>query len=326
MANTKSLDLEASSGQFAYITDANQTGLDITGDMTIMAWIKPESFPAIGADYILVSKYYNATGHTSFVLTLRGESASQVALLMGISANSNNVYFITVSAPTLTIGAWNHIAMVYNQGATSIEFFVNGVSLGVNTDSRMTSIANTDADFAIGVYQPATAPYDGLIDEVRIFNSTKNAAQILADYQRELAGNESNLQGYWDFDDSYNDKTSNHNNLSISGTPVFSSDVPFIDNTTTSTSTTSTSTTSTSSSTSTSTTSTSTSTTSTSTSKTTSTSRTTSTSTSRTTTSTSTTSTSSSTTSTSSSTSTSRTTSTSTTTTLDLSLIVEQTN
>jgi hypothetical protein len=38
--NTHSLDLELSSSQYAYITDANQTGLDITGDFTIEAWIK----------------------------------------------------------------------------------------------------------------------------------------------------------------------------------------------------------------------------------------------------------------------------------------------
>ena len=42
-ANTHSTDLESGSSQYWSITDASQTGLDITGDFSIEGWVKLES-------------------------------------------------------------------------------------------------------------------------------------------------------------------------------------------------------------------------------------------------------------------------------------------
>ena len=56
MANSHSLDLESSSSQYASITDASQTGLDITGDLTIELWAKFESLPS-EYNYSIVSKW-----------------------------------------------------------------------------------------------------------------------------------------------------------------------------------------------------------------------------------------------------------------------------
>jgi hypothetical protein len=39
------IDLEEANSERLYITDAAQTGLDITGNLTMQAWVKPESVP-----------------------------------------------------------------------------------------------------------------------------------------------------------------------------------------------------------------------------------------------------------------------------------------
>jgi hypothetical protein len=53
--NTNSLDLEASSSQYASHADA--TALSITGNLAIEATITPESLPAIGNSMVLASKW-----------------------------------------------------------------------------------------------------------------------------------------------------------------------------------------------------------------------------------------------------------------------------
>ena len=44
-ANTHSIDLESGSSQYLSIADVSQTGLDITGDMTIACAVRVESLP-----------------------------------------------------------------------------------------------------------------------------------------------------------------------------------------------------------------------------------------------------------------------------------------
>ena len=212
----------------------------------------------------------------------------------------------------MVVDTWYHIALtcdVSQPSATTFELYLNTTSQGNGTSilsANPSAISDNTTAFCVGCGLNNGVPlrfFDGLIDDIRVWNDIRTSSEISANYQRELAGNEANLQGYWKLNNNYLDQTTNDNDLTPSGTPVFSTDVPFADSTTTSTSTTSTSsstTTTTSSSTSTSTSTTGT-----------------NTSTSTTTTSTSTTTTSTSTTSTSTST-------TSTSTTLDLKFTVEQ--
>jgi hypothetical protein len=45
------------------------------------------------------------------------------------------------------------------------------------------------------------ASFDGLLDEVRVWNVARTQAQIRADMNRTLAGNEPGLVGYWRLDE-----------------------------------------------------------------------------------------------------------------------------
>jgi hypothetical protein len=196
---------------------------------------------------------------------------------------------------TLLPGTCTHLALSWTVSTSTLEVVKDGVSLGTYTGIA-TSIHDNASSFAVGAHKNSAGEwtdfFDGRLDDVRIWNTARTAAQILANYQRELGGNETNLQAYWKLNNSYLDSTSNNNTLTPSGTPAFQTGACFLDATTTSTSTTTTSTSTTTTSTSTTTTSTSSSTTTTSTSMTTTSTSTTTTSTSLTTTSTTTTSTS----------------------------------
>lgn len=284
---------------------------------------KADNYGGAGGSGRIHIDYYNSyTGTTTPTIDATQDStitADNYALRLLISSDGTNEEEYSRNT-SFAEGSCVHVAAVYDSGVATTTFYKDGISLG-DSVKTLTSIHLDTAQLIIGGYKNSlgniTGFYDGYLDDIRIWNITRDASEILTNYQRELAGNEGNLKAYWKFNNSYADSTGNGNTLSVSGTPVFTSNVCFSDSTTTSTSTTSTSTSTTSTSTS------RTTSTSSSTSRTTSTS-TTSTSTSTTSTSTSQTTTSTSTTSTSSSTSTTTSTSTSTTTTLDLSLIVEQ--
>jgi len=212
MANTHSLDLEASSSQYASITDASQTGLDITGDITIEAWIKLESD---SSSYSIVSKQDGS--ENGYALTYQGGSNDR--FVFGVSG-TNKLSYTTLSTET-----WYHIASVYDASAGTNDIYVNGVALTRMT-GLPTSITDTTADFKFGK-STYDGYFDGLIDEVRVWNDIRTVTEIADNYERELVGNEANLQGYWRLNNNYLDETSNNNDLTASGSPVFSTDVPF---------------------------------------------------------------------------------------------------
>jgi hypothetical protein len=193
----------------ASITDASQTGLDITGDMTIECWFNVDSFsgnePLVAKDSA-VSRGYNlfvASGSVGFIV---------------------NGTQKTVKVDSWTTGVWYHVALTYDASAGTANVYVMGKQVGQMT-SLPTSIPNSSADFIIGEDGFASG-FTGLIDDVRIYNDIRTASEINDNFQAEISGSTGNLQGYWKLNNDYTDETSNGNDLSATGSPAFVTTLP----------------------------------------------------------------------------------------------------
>lgn len=230
MANTHSLELEASSSQMAFITDDAQTGLDLSPTFTIQFWLKLES----GSTYQgLVNKDDDTQASTrNYGVLLFNDNK-----IYAIVGDGSGQYDFFASSTAVTIGTWEHWAItcdVGNVAATTFEFFKNGSSLGHGTQqvgNNISAMANSSAKFIIGGRQDLETlydiPLDGKIDDVRVYNTIRTEAQIAADMSQEAVGDEAGLVGYWKFNNDFADATTNNNDLTAIGSPVFSTDVPF---------------------------------------------------------------------------------------------------
>jgi len=228
MANINSLDLELGSSQQLEITDAAQTGLDITGDLTIECWIKPESTTA---EHTFVGKWEDGTGDYRCYLFRYVHGVTQLQFAVSSDGTTGNTTSGVVTY-AISAGTWYHVAAVYDASAGEVDFYVNGAHQGSTATGMKTSIADTGAVVGIGCKNATGTPthfYDGLIDEVRIWAEERSAANILANYKKELTGSETNLKAYWKLNGNYLDQTANNNDLTAINTPVFSTDVPFND-------------------------------------------------------------------------------------------------
>ena len=221
MANTHSLNLELDSSQFA--SRADTASLSIIGDLTLEAWLKPESTAGAG---LIVGKMYVGGSDRSYAFFL--DSNDTLRLLISPDGSSATAASTT---DTITTDVWSHVAVSYDASAGTCQFYING-SASQSGSGLDTSIQDNDSNFSIGARDTEGTPagfYDGLVDEVRVWNDIRTAAEISAYYQVELSGNETGLVGYWRLNNDYLDQTSNDNDLSATGSPVFSTDVPFID-------------------------------------------------------------------------------------------------
>ncbi len=227
-----SLDLESGSSQYAKRADGSLDGLDWNGaqDFTVEAWIKLESQPAENFFYVMTS-HWETTGNDLSWMFFYWNNAGTKRLALSTSANGSASENLEV-AQTLNNDTWYHVAVTWDASAGAAEFFVNGSSIGTDTGS-INSLHDTAAPFIVGGRDDGTGgtqTFDGLIDEVRAWDDIRTDPEIVASFFKELDGDETNLQGYWQFSEgSYIDSGPNGNTLTPVNSPVFSIDIPFFE-------------------------------------------------------------------------------------------------
>jgi hypothetical protein len=183
-----------------------------------------------------------ATGTTQNIIGIADNDADvggwQVALL---SSGAMEVRFdqssgtTSLTAPTFItggdVGNWVHFTAVFDVAGANIDVYKNGVDTG-NTMvlSAATSVGATTNDFAIGA--SATVPgangYVGKLDELRAFGKALSPAEITANYQAGLVGNETDLDMLLKFDNNFIDSTSNGNNPINNTNVLLAADTPIV--------------------------------------------------------------------------------------------------
>jgi concanavalin A-like lectin/glucanase superfamily protein len=174
---------------FVSIPDAGD--FDFGTAFSVEAWVKPSSLSGGGFRAIVRGAFAEppAASGGGWVMYLDSGAASAFGLSVCVPACNA----AESPADTLRIGEWQHLATSYD--GTIIRAFRNGESVGTASWSGDV----TDVDFVLlGVWDKSFA---GEMDEVRLWNTARSQAEIQANMDRRLAGDEPGLVAYWDFDE-----------------------------------------------------------------------------------------------------------------------------
>lgn len=135
-----------------------------TGTMTIMAWINLDN--TSGTQRIFGTGVGGSQGWAF------GTNGSNLRFTTNGRADNNSP-----TAAGLTIGTWTHIAATYNNN--TIEFFVNGNSLGV--DNNAGGFNNETANnYRFASTTNGNEQFTGEMDELKIFDEALSIAEIRA--------------------------------------------------------------------------------------------------------------------------------------------------
>ncbi len=104
---------------------------------------------------------------------------------------------------------WHHIAAVYNPNANNKHsLYIDGVLEAAGNFTQ--AVSTSSGGIYVGRRVDGVNNFDGLIDEVRIWNTALTGAEIAANYEKELCNYPTTLKTYYNF----NHAVAGANNLS----------------------------------------------------------------------------------------------------------------
>jgi len=167
-------------GSNDYVGMGDVIDFERTDTYTLAAWIST-TMTAPGA---IIAKMNIANSYKGYDMIL--ESGSIEAHLINNWAADNA---IKVEASTLVNdGAWHHIAVTYDgsSSASGLKIYIDGnqETTTIAKDSLSGTTINSD-ELRVGT-RVGHIPFNGKIDEVKIYSCALDASEILAEYQAGL--------------------------------------------------------------------------------------------------------------------------------------------
>ncbi|HAN76291.1 MAG TPA: hypothetical protein DCQ31_00230 [Bacteroidales bacterium] len=185
------------SGQNHYVDCGNAPSLNIAGEFTLEAWINPLNWGEMEA-----SGFGRIIDKGSINVLLNGDYPyyNLHSLLVIITTETGSVIANT-AAESLVLGEWQHIAVVYD-AQKSVRVFVNGLEQEVIiSEANFGPLADNLAyKLILGENRTLTRSFNGLIDEVRLWNTVRNQNQIRLNACSINPATEG-LAGYWRFNE-----------------------------------------------------------------------------------------------------------------------------
>ncbi len=192
---------DENNGTIAYDSVNSNNGTFGTG-LSSPTWVSGKNNSGLnfdGNDYISTSSNIGISGNTSRTITgwfrqtstakknIVGWGAQVTGQCFDIIADNGHIYGhfygsgydTATGAPSYLLNTWYHFALTYD--GSSAKFYLNGI----HTNSKTLTLNTSNSVFYIGAGAWTNTNYfNGLIDEVKIYNTALTAEEVKQDYNQ----------------------------------------------------------------------------------------------------------------------------------------------
>lgn len=178
-------------GSTQYVEVPDNNALDLSANLTFEAWIYPTgagSHPTEGGIILNKENSYEIGRFTDGTIRF------------AISGNGNGLDWSWINTGLIApLNKWTHVALVKNGGSVAV--YLDGNS-SYTVGSQPTSLTANTTVLQIGSRANAVTRFQGFIDEVRIWNTARTAAEIKTYmFNKNMAVNASGLVAYYRFNE-----------------------------------------------------------------------------------------------------------------------------
>jgi hypothetical protein len=154
-------------GAHAWVTVADAPDLDLSDGMTLEAWVRPGA-PGASWRTVLFKERPGGVVYSLYANQFAGLPVGQV--FIGGEQNA-------LGAAQLPLAVWTHLAVTFD--GASLRLYVDGTL--ANTTAVSGAMSGSDGPLRIGGNAVWDEWFDGLIDELRIYNRALSATEIETD-------------------------------------------------------------------------------------------------------------------------------------------------
>lgn len=212
----------------SYVSIPSAPDLQNPTNITVEAWIYPEPPPNGNHGWFIVKSdgqiNYSARSYEWDWVTNGGNTGIGEGVEVSLFLNTATWAALGASLPEMN---WVHVAATYSSASGLFQLFTNGVLAATTTNDISGTvpligqqIRQTTLPVNFGGETLVEGPVfaAGYMDEVRIWNTARSAQDIYGNMFCRLTGTETNLAGYWNFDDgTANDLTGHGHNGTLEG-------------------------------------------------------------------------------------------------------------
>src|SRR3954470_19192301 len=150
-------------------TVADSSSLDLTSGMTLEAWVKPA---AVASDWSTVVLKERPGGLAYSLYAFDGSGKPPAAYI-----DRSGTDYAAKGTAALPLNAWSFLTGTYD--GTNVRLYLNGTLVATKATSG--GITASNSPLRIGGNSVWGEWFNGLIDEVRVYNTALTAAQIRGD-------------------------------------------------------------------------------------------------------------------------------------------------
>lgn len=172
--------------------------LDLTMGYTLEGWFRT----AAAVDQTILNAVDPATGVNQAKLRL-----TQSGTVEYIHNNTT-----LTSSNTVNDEYWHHWAVTHD--GSQVVLYVDGA---VSASAPDTAFISTLSQFFIGRSGTGSEYFNGKLDEMRVWNSARNEAQIDGTLMQVLNGDENGLVAYWKFNEGFGDNAVDNSGSGLNG-------------------------------------------------------------------------------------------------------------
>lgn len=185
---------------YDYFLIQNYKGMNLFANYTVECWVKPSASGGNSSFQTIICNS-DGTARNGFPFWL-GLNKSNNLLRFVPNGESTNFMESTVAVPE---GQWTHVAARFAGSGSkyTAALFVNGLPAGRQTYT--TAGPGTEVLYILGASSTSagasiTYAFNGIIDELRLWNDGRSDLEIADNHRREFGGPESGLVGSYHFD------------------------------------------------------------------------------------------------------------------------------
>lgn len=204
-------------------SNQTQDGMDGATGLTLETWVNPSSLRS-GSDRNVVADFCLNGSYSMAMMYFTNSGRFRFG---GRSTSTDAFEAILTTNAIVSTGNWYHMAGVLDFTNKTVRIYQNGELIGSRTGVSFgsnTYVSTAGSNEYIGANQSLanTQFFHGYLDDMRIWNTPRTQEQIQDDMTVTISS-QSNLLGYWKFDDDADDSSGNGYDGALAGNAAYSS-------------------------------------------------------------------------------------------------------